>query len=157
MRRWFRIPVFSLGASGAIASVITSFTMNFPGQTMQIAGLNLPAALVSLAFVANDFLSLADTRKDSVGHGVHLGGYAFGFCFHMVDQLSSWIWKTVVGKGSNSRRRNNDGSYRHGFVRRREFLLSMALLASLVVNGLLMYFDSRADSERTINGLKEEL
>jgi len=94
-KRFFRLPSFSLGASGAISAVQMCFVLNFPNTKIGLNGTNkmIPAPLASLLWVTNELLDL--NKKDGIGHGAHLGGYIFGLAFHVADMLAPMIWKRI--------------------------------------------------------------
>jgi len=94
-KRFFRLPSFSLGASGAISAVQMCFVLNFPNTKIGISDTSqmIPATLASLIWVTSELLAL--NEKDGIGHGAHLGGYIFGLAFHVADRLAQIIWKRI--------------------------------------------------------------
>lgn len=81
----------ALGASGAVAGVVTAFAILYPKQILLLWGIvPTPAWALVAACVVWDLYSLIDQkdgRGDGIGHAAHLGGALAGFIFLWV------IWR----------------------------------------------------------------
>lgn len=91
------IPVGSLGASGAIAALLTLSCLRRPNDrvnlsemlNLDVSGVTLPNWCLLLFNVMGD---LFPSGKSNIGHGAHLGGHIFGALVF----VGSRLWKRLV-------------------------------------------------------------
>ena len=71
----------TIGASGAVYSILLAFGMIFPNERIFIFPLPIPikAKWFVMIYVAIDLFSAVGTPGDNVAHMAHLGGMLFGF------------------------------------------------------------------------------
>lgn len=73
----------SLGASGAIASVLFTTIIFDPWQTIYVLVFPMPAILFAIAYIA--YSSYMDRKGgDNIGHSAHLWGAIYGMVFLLV-------------------------------------------------------------------------
>ena len=101
---FWKFPMGSLGASGAISALLTYYCLSDPLGRLEMPGwdkedeVNLPAWMV---LVIHWMWDLFPTSGTSIGHGSHLGGHAFGLCVYMGMRL----WKYFVRSQRQRRRK----------------------------------------------------
>jgi membrane associated rhomboid family serine protease len=91
----FSIPTRSLGASGAISSLLTYYCLKHPTDLIDLSEMvgaeeeeepiTIPAVIVALVALLSDLFPIFDEKGSNIGHGAHLGGYLFGLCAYLVD------------------------------------------------------------------------
>jgi len=85
-----RVGAAGLGASGAISGLATYSCLRFPeDRYCFLEFLVLPAPSALLVWCLQDILQLG--RQTGTGHGIHLGGYSFGFLAWLVDSIFARI------------------------------------------------------------------
>jgi membrane associated rhomboid family serine protease len=83
-----RDPTPSIGASGAIMSVVVLYAIHFPRDEMYFFLIRVQIRFLVLFYVVIDLVPVlralggAGGRSDGVAHTAHLGGLAFGFAYH---------------------------------------------------------------------------
>lgn len=73
---------YSLGASGAAYACCAVYALLWPRSTVQVNFIPIPASIAHLAGVCYDLLGALEGRR-GLDHWGHLGGAAFGICFHL--------------------------------------------------------------------------
>lgn len=82
---------YSLGASGAISSLITFYCLSFPKSELQVGGVvTCKAPVAALVWVAQELFSLFE--DDGIGHGAHLGGTIFGAMVWAITKLARLLY-----------------------------------------------------------------
>lgn len=111
---WWKIPIGSLGASGAISALLTLSCLRHPAQRHDIGPLlkvdepvHVPAWLMYLFVLVGDLFPVQ--KNSNIGHGAHLGGHIFG----AVVYLSRLVWKQWIKR---RRRRRQRQCKRQGFT-----------------------------------------
>ena len=139
---FFTLRVGSLGASGAIAAILTYYCLKFPKERVDVSKLfsiseetrkegekpsgkvsksvRLPAWIVWLAVVLSDLLPEQDSN---VANGAHLGGHIFGAIVYIIGQMRQKnVWKRLFSLKKQSiwsrmKRCGNDQTLRSKFAR----------------------------------------
>ena len=102
---FWKLPIGSLGASGAISAVLAYSCFKYPHERYAVSEsgngpegkLSIPAWAVLIMQLLSD---LFPTKDSGVGHGAHLGGYIFGTFVYMLNRL----WKAFVSARRQSER-----------------------------------------------------
>jgi membrane associated rhomboid family serine protease len=81
----------SLGASGAINTVLFAFIVYYPLVNIYIFfAIPVPAFLYAVLFLAYSFWASKNAR-DNVNHDAHFDGALFGLLFVLVTEPNAWI------------------------------------------------------------------
>jgi hypothetical protein len=76
------------GASGGVCGMIFSYILLFPGSSIMMFLVFIPAWLYAILFLVGSFFALK-RQRDSVGHDAHLGGAIIGLW--TTAALEPWI------------------------------------------------------------------
>ena len=81
----------SLGASGAINTVLFAFIVYYPLVNIYVFfAIPVPAFLYAVLFLAYSFWASKNAR-DNVNHDAHFDGALFGLLFVLVTEPNAWI------------------------------------------------------------------
>lgn len=81
----------SLGASGAINTVMFAFIVYFPTTTISLFfAIPVPAPLYAVLFLAYSYYS-ARQSQDNINHDAHFDGAIAGLLFVLVTDPSAWV------------------------------------------------------------------
>lgn len=81
----------SLGASGAINTVLFAFIVYYPMVNIYLFfAIPIPAFLYAVLFLAYSFWASKNAR-DNVNHDAHFDGALFGMLFVLVTEPGAWI------------------------------------------------------------------
>lgn len=109
---FLRQPSITVGASGALMSVMAVFAILFPRQQVLLFMLfPIEIRWLIAAFVVFDMVPIIRALQggpvhDGVAHAAHLGGLLFGFAYHIFEwRLSGWLSVGGVGRWWSQRQR----------------------------------------------------
>ena len=90
--RRYRDPQYaSLGASGAINSVLFAYIVYYPLNNIYLFFVvKIPAFLFAFLFLAYSYWA-AKNARDNVNHDAHFDGALFGLLFVLVTEPDAWI------------------------------------------------------------------
>ena len=81
----------SLGASGAISSMLFAFIVYYPMVNIYVFfAIPIPAFLYAVLYLAYSFWA-AKNARDNVNHDAHFDGALFGLIFVLVTEPGAWI------------------------------------------------------------------
>jgi membrane associated rhomboid family serine protease len=117
----------SLGASGAVSAVQMLFCLTFPDENLPIQGDEpVPTRQFTKTLVSGDLIPSITSLiglSSNIGHGAHLGGYAFGALYHGLQEviIAFQSMSTTTEESQSSRASFSDRSRRADrlFSRRR--------------------------------------
>lgn len=89
----------TIGASGAVESVLFAFILLFPLEPIYIMfiPIGIPAVLFAVSFVI--YSVYASKREGTVNHEAHLAGAAWGIIYMLVFVPSAWAFVIEMLKG----------------------------------------------------------
>lgn len=105
------LPIFhAIGASGAIAGILTLFVLHFPRRTIYLHFLiPVPAWLLGVLYLASDIGGLLGVTQGTtpIAYAAHLGGVAAGALYYMTGwSLLSWFPQEWSLRGLRGGRRS---------------------------------------------------
>jgi membrane associated rhomboid family serine protease len=81
----------SLGASGAINTILFAFIVYYPMVTIYVFFvIPMPAVLFAILFLAYSYWA-AKQRRDNINHDAHFDGALVGLLFVLVTEPRAWI------------------------------------------------------------------
>ncbi len=88
------VPMFALGASGAVTAVMVLFACHFPQRIIYLFFvLPVPSWLLVVIFVGLDAFQLLGRTHTDVAVAVHLGGAAFAFLYYKYQWRITSLWQ----------------------------------------------------------------
>ena len=74
----------SLGASGAVSSILTFFILNFPREIIYVYFIPMPAWVFGLLFAGYSFANM--DSHSNIGHAGHVGGMIAGWFYFILTK-----------------------------------------------------------------------
>jgi len=97
----FSLPIFVVGASGAVLGVLVAFAVMFPNRVVLMYFLfPIKVKYLVLIFIGIDLLAAYSGSNDGVAHWTHLGGAIIGFVY----MKSGWKVTSIRNKLFNFKR-----------------------------------------------------